>query len=206
MFSRRCRGEPRAGVGPFAEGGGAGESQCLGGLVDRQPGEEPEAGHVGRGGVLRGESGQGGVDVEERCRGRRRSRDRLRRWRTAGHGRRAWRRVCDGRDRPGCAAWRRPRHGGTRCGRRTPRRRGGGRLRARAPWRRAYARPARPPAWPRRAGGARRRPAGRNRPSGGDSLMGSPLPASGPRPRATSPSRPSTSWHRRACSSPPPAR
>ena len=160
---RECRGEPRAGVGPFAEGGGAGEAQRLGGLVDRQPGEEPEAGHVGRGGVLGGEAGQGGVDVQE-CVGV--GDDHaiaFRRGRTAGHSRRAWRRACGGRDRPGCAAWRRPRHGGTRCGRRTPRRRAGGRLRAPAPWRRACARPARPPAWPRRAGGARRRPGGRNR-------------------------------------------
>ena len=47
------RGQPGAGVGPLAERRGAGDAQRLGGLVDRQPGEEAMAGDLGRGRVLR---------------------------------------------------------------------------------------------------------------------------------------------------------
>src|SRR5262249_15209067 len=58
---RQGRREPGAGVGPFAEGGGAGDAQGLGRFVDRQPGEKVEAGDISRGGILGGKTCQGRV-------------------------------------------------------------------------------------------------------------------------------------------------
>ena len=88
---RECCGEPGAGVRPFAERGRPGDAQRLGGLVDRQPGEEAMACDFGRGGSSRGQPAPGPRRVRSTRSGSCPGRGRRRRGRSSAPPRRAWR-------------------------------------------------------------------------------------------------------------------